>query len=171
MRPTHCTTANYSIRHGPTGPRGVYLSTEPVFRRLAGKPDCTHPLFPLCWAASGKGKEVSGSRGTRGQVGSGKKTEGGARPMVCTRMLTPAGSSNVVLDNASYSISNAVILAKSLVYFSSNCCTGAFGIALMPLRCLQCEKKCRQTHRPSTITLAAHARRGLITGQRRIQGT
>ena len=34
--------------HGPTG--GVYLSTEPVSRRLAasaGKPDCTS-AFPRC---------------------------------------------------------------------------------------------------------------------------
>ena len=39
----HCTTASYTIRWD-TGPRGVYLSTEPVSRRLAasaGKPDCT----------------------------------------------------------------------------------------------------------------------------------
>ena len=50
--------------HGPTG--GVYLSTEPVSRRLAasaGKPDWHIRFPPLRWAASGKGKEASGGRG------------------------------------------------------------------------------------------------------------
>ena len=45
----HCTAASYTIRWD-TGPRGVYLSTEPVYRRLAasaGKPDCTS-AFPRC---------------------------------------------------------------------------------------------------------------------------
>ena len=41
----HCTAASYD-----TGQRGVYLSTEPVSRRLAasaGKPDC-RSAFPRC---------------------------------------------------------------------------------------------------------------------------
>ena len=44
---------------------GVYLSTEPVSRRLAasaGKPDWHIRFLPLRWAASDKGKEASGSR-------------------------------------------------------------------------------------------------------------
>ena len=76
----------------------------------------------------------------------------------------------MVLDNASYSISNAVVLAKSLVYFSSACCTGAVGVALMLLRCLQCENSCRLTDRPSTVTLAAHARQGLINKDKGMNG-
>ena len=46
---TACIAASYTIRWD-TGPCGVYLSTEPVSRRLAasaGKPDCTS-TFPRC---------------------------------------------------------------------------------------------------------------------------
>ena len=72
---------SYIIRWD-TGPRGVYLSTEPVSRRLAasaGKPDCTS-AFPRCAGqllAKGKVKEASGGRGRR--VGSGwdKQRAGG----------------------------------------------------------------------------------------------
>ena len=46
------------------------------------------------------------------------------------------GSRNVVSDRAGFSISNAVVLAKSPFCFSSACCTDTIGIALMPLRCL-----------------------------------
>ena len=68
----------------------------------------------------------------------------------------------MVLDNASYSISNAVVLAKSLVYFR------ALVVLQLLVSLISCVVACsarietdRQTHRPSTVTLAAHARRGL----------
>ena len=64
--------------HGPTG--GVYLSTEPVSRRLAasaGKPDWHIRFPPLRWAASGKGKEASGGRGI--YAGTGKQRAAGRR--------------------------------------------------------------------------------------------
>ena len=61
------------------------------------------------------------------------------RPMARTRMLTP------LIDGLDNSISNAVVLAKSIVSFSSACCTGAVGIALMALRYLQCENSRGQT--------------------------
>ena len=71
---THCTAASYIIRWD-TGPRSVYMSTEPVSRRLAasaGKLDCTS-AFPRCagqLVAKGKVKEASsGQRYIRG-VGS-----------------------------------------------------------------------------------------------------
>ena len=138
----HCTAASYTIRW-VTGPRGVYLSTEQVSRRLAAsasKPDCTSAFPTLRWAASGQRqvKEASASGGQR-YTGSGREQQGGARPR--TRMLTPlidglGRASNVVLDNASYSISNAVVLAKSLVLYSSACCTTAVGIAHKLRRCL-----------------------------------
>ena len=90
----HCTAASYTIRWD-TGPRGVYLSTEPVSRRLAasaGKPDCTSD-FPRC---AGQPWQMQSERGERRQryAGSGSGENGGrgsaiTRPMVCTRMLTP----------------------------------------------------------------------------------
>ena len=44
--------------------------------------------------------------------------------------------------------------------FGSLVALDAVGIAHKPPRC---ENRGRQTHKPSTVTLAAHARRGLIT--------
>ena len=55
-------------------------------------------------------------------------------------------------------LSNKVVSAKSSHYFSCPCSTEAFGIAHKPPRSLY-----RQTHSTTTVTLAAHARRGLIT--------
>ena len=101
---------------------GVYLSTEPVSRRLAasaGKPDCTS-AFPRCTGqlvAKGKVKEASGGQRYIRRVRSrttGRDKASGTYMHAHTANLW-AGSSNVVLDNASYSISNAVVLAKSLV--------------------------------------------------------
>ena len=121
-----------------------------------GKPDCTS-AFPRCagqLVAKAKKRAAAKVRGV-GRVGTGK-TKGGARSMVRTCMLTPLIDG---LGRATWSSTmpvtrsrTPVVLAKSLVYFSSACCTGAFGIALMPLRFLQCENKRRQTHthRPST---------------------
>ena len=80
------------------------------------------------------------------------------------------GSHNVVSDSAGFSISSAVVLAKSPILFSNACFAKAVAIAHKLCRCLQYENRDRQTdrqtdtltHRPSTVTLAAHARRGLI---------
>ena len=85
----HCTAASYTIRWD-TGPRGVYLSTEPVSRRLAAsasKPDCTSAFPPLRWAASGQRRAAA-----RGTQGSGREQGGRAGPglwYLRTRMLTP----------------------------------------------------------------------------------
>ena len=76
----HCTAASYTIRWD-TGPRGVYLSTEPVFladwqhqqvNRTA------HPLFA--------GQLVAKAEASGGQryAGSGREQQGGARPLVVT---------------------------------------------------------------------------------------
>ena len=136
----HYTAASYTIRWD-TGPRGVYLSTEPVSRRLAasaGTPDCT--FSPLRWEASGKGKmkEASGGRGII--IRGGGKTEGGARPMVCTRMLTPLIDG---LGHTTWSSTMPVTRSRTPsfwqnrhFYFSSACCTKAVGIAHQPLRYL-----------------------------------
>ena len=70
---------------------------------------------------------------------SGRRERGVACARVYTHAHTAnlwAGPSNVVLDSASLSISNAVVLAKSPFSFSNACCTGAVGIALMSPRCL-----------------------------------
>ena len=56
-------------------------------------------------------------------------------------------------------LSNAVVSAKSPHYFSCPCSTEAVGIAHKPPRC---ENSRRQTDRQTDVTLAAHARRGLI---------
>ena len=40
-----------------------------------------------------------------------------------------------------------IVLAKSLVYFSSTCSTEAVGTAITPPGSLQCENNRRQTHR------------------------
>ena len=57
--------------------------------------------------------------------------------------------------------------SKIAILVSSACFAKAVGIAHKLRRCLQCENRDRQTdrlmHRPSTVTLAAHARRGLIS--------
>ena len=66
---------------------------------------------------------------------------------------------------------NAVVLAKSPRSFSCPSGTEAVGIAYKPPSSLLCENSRRQTdgrtdkqtHRTTTVTLAAHARRGLIT--------
>ena len=66
--------------HGPTG--GVYLSTEPVSRRLAasaGKLDWHIRFPPLRWAASGKGKEASGGRARGIYAGTGNDRGRGRR--------------------------------------------------------------------------------------------
>ena len=84
----HCTAASYTIRWD-TGPRGVYLSTEQVSRRLAAsasKPDCTSTFPTLRWAASGQ-RQVKEASGGQRYIGSGREQQGGARPR--TRMLTP----------------------------------------------------------------------------------
>ena len=86
----HCTAASYTIRWD-TGPRGVYLSTEPVSRRLAasaGKLDCTS-AFPRCagqLVAKGKVKvkEASGGQRYVRRVGSRTTGRGKARPLVLT---------------------------------------------------------------------------------------
>ena len=75
----HCTAASYTIRWD-TGPRGVYLSTEPVSCRLAasaGKPGLHIRFSPLRWAASGKGKVKEASGGRARRVGSGWETNRG----------------------------------------------------------------------------------------------
>ena len=62
------------------------------------------------------------------------------------------------------------IFSENATIFSSACCARAVGIAHEPVWCLYCWNKWRQTHthtdrqthRPSTVTLAAHAHRGLI---------
>ena len=63
-------------------------------------------------------------------------------------------------------LSNAVVSAKSPHYFSYPCSSEAVGIAHKPPRSLWCENSRgqtdTQTHRTTTVTLAAHARRGLI---------
>ena len=64
---------------------------------------------------------------------------------------------NDVSDRASLSLSNAVVSAKSPFWFSSPCTAKAVGIAHKPPRSLLV----RSTHRTTTVTLAAHARRGL----------
>ena len=83
-----------AMGHRPTG--GVYLSTEPVSRRLAasaGKPDWQHQqvnqtgtsAFPRC-----AGQLVAkAKRRAAAEVRRDGETEGGARPMGRTRMLTP----------------------------------------------------------------------------------
>ena len=137
----HCTAASYTIRWD-TGPRGVYLSTEPVSRRLAasaGKPDCTS-AFLRCAGQLVAKRQVKEASGGQRYAGSGREQQGGAKPLVLTRMLTMLivgwVTRNVVLDSVSFSISNAVVLAKSPFYFSSACCTDAVGIAHKPPRCL-----------------------------------
>ena len=86
-------------------------------------------------------KEASGGRGIYAGSGSGKNRGRGAaiaRPML--------------IDG------RWVVLAKSLVYFSSACCTGAVGITLMPLRCLQCENSCRLTDRQTKYSQSLRVR-------------
>ena len=70
------------------------------------------------------------------------------------RMRT-VGSCNTVRVSGSFSLLNAVV---SAIYFSSAYCTGAV------IRCfVACSARIViQTDRPSTVTLTAHARRGLI---------
>ena len=83
-----------------------------------------------------------------------------------TRMCTAywwVGPCNAVRDRVSLSLSKAVVSAKSPFYF----------LAHVPLKLLvslisrlvACSARIvvdRQTHRTTTVTLAAHARRGLI---------
>ena len=111
----HCTAASYTIGRD-TGPRGIYLSTEPVSRRLAasaGKPDCTS-AFPRCagqLVAKGKVKEASGGQRYAGSGRSGREKQGGAaRPMVCTRMLTPLIDG---LGRATWSLSMPVTRSRT----------------------------------------------------------
>ena len=164
------TALQLAIRLLFDGPRAhavyKYLSTESVSPRLAAsasKPNCTS-TSPRCAGqlvakAEASGKRESGCR-------DGKQSR--ARPAHGTYMHAHtankwAGSCNVVLDSASFSISNAFVLAKSPVYFLSTCVTKNVGIAHKPLPRLQCENKRRQTHahRPITVILAAHVRQGL----------
>ena len=104
----------------------VYTCRQrPVFRRLvasAGSNTGLHRFSLVCWAASGKGRDVSGGgkRGRVGMLGEGGGG-GGVRPLVRTRMLTPLinGLGHTTLSSTvpSLSISNAFVLEKSLVYF------------------------------------------------------
>ena len=59
---------------------------------------------------------------------------------VFTHMRTPLidglGHATVVQDGVSFSLSNAVLIAKMLVYFSSACSTEAVGIVHNPPRSL-----------------------------------
>ena len=83
IKTRHCTAASYTIRWD-TGPRGVYLSTEPVSRRLAAsasKPDCTSAFPPLRWAASGQ-RQVKEASGGQRYTGSDREQPGRARPLV-----------------------------------------------------------------------------------------
>ena len=87
----HCTAASYTIRWD-TGPRGVYLSTEAVSRRLAasaGKPDCTS-AFPRCAGQLVQVKEASGGQRYIRRVGSRTTGRGQGLWYLRTRMLTPA---------------------------------------------------------------------------------
>ena len=85
--------------------------------------------------------------------------------IACIRMraqLLQVGSLNVV---PVFSISNAVVLAKSPFYCSSACFAKAFGIAHKLRRCLSARivtdrQTDEQIKRQTTLT--AHARRGLI---------
>ena len=55
----HCTAASYTTIRWDTDPRGVYLSTEPVSRRLAAsasKPDCTSAFLRCVGQLVAKGK-------------------------------------------------------------------------------------------------------------------
>ena len=74
-----------SVSGGPLARGGVYLSTEPVSRRLAasaGKPDCTSAFLRCAGqlVAKGKRKRRAAARSTRGRV----ENKGGARPLVLT---------------------------------------------------------------------------------------
>ena len=68
-------------------------------------------------------------------------------------------------QSAGFSISNAVVLAKSPFYFSSACCTKllvSHTSHLVTCRATIVEADTWTAHRPITVTLAAHAHRGLI---------
>ena len=89
--------------HGPTG--GVYLSTEPVSRRLAasaGKPDCTS-AFPHCTGqlvAKVKRRAVAEVYTPGREIQRAGEAHGTYTHAHIANLW--AGSSNVVLDNASY---------------------------------------------------------------------
>ena len=104
------------------------------------------------------GSEVGGSRGRPNRdLHVYIHTEAGTG-CAHTRMLTPL----IEGLGHSFSIPSAVVLAKSLVYFRA---LVALQLLVSLISCVvACSARIEtHTHRPSTVTLATHARRGLMT--------
>ena len=100
------------VRLTTTGLRGVYLSTEPVSRRLAasaGKPDCTS-ASPWC---TGQLVAKAERRAAAG-VGLGREAWRGEQGTY-THVHTTNGSCNEILDSASFSISKGLRFSKSAI--------------------------------------------------------